>query len=165
MQTRTAKELAGIAVVTTSGGERLGRVTDVVFDAQSGHALGFVVHIGGLLSHARFLPSAEIEALGADAVTVRRPDALSETLPPHDTFPTLSARTLEGRPVLNEGGTVLGNVSDALVSEDLTVPGLTLSTGFFSTALHGHPHLPLAAIQTVGPDSVVVLNTYDIKAP
>ncbi len=161
---RTASQLNGIAVVTTTGGERLGRVADVLVDVSQGRVAGFVVNTGGLLARPHFVAASEVQALGPDAVTVARPDALSETVPPHDVFPILSIKQLGGRPVLNQMGTVLGNVTDAMTEDDLTVPALSISTGVVNTALHGHPLLPLSEVVTVGPDSVVVHNSYDPKA-
>ena len=70
MAERTGRELAGLAVVTLAGGERLGRVDDVVFHAATGRVTGFLVSLGGLLGKTRFLPAGQAQSLGADALTV-----------------------------------------------------------------------------------------------
>lgn len=162
MALRTGSELAGLAVVTLAGGERLGRVHDVVFHVASGRVTGFLVDGGGLFSKARFLPSAQVQSVGSDALTVAAEDALGERSPAQSDPDELEARSLEGRPVLSASGTVLGKVFDTLVdTEALTVPALMLSVGLLSNTVHGKPRLPLALVQTVGKDSLVVPDTYD----
>jgi len=153
----------GLAVITLSGGERLGRVEDVVFVMATGQVAGLLVDRGGMFSKPKFLPAAQIQSIGADAVTVAGEEALAEASPD----PTaLASKTLDGRPVLNQAGTVLGKVADVVVDTDgLTVPSLVLSTGLLDNALHGRPLLPLSLVQAIGADSVIVSNSYDPKAP
>lgn len=165
MAMRTAGELAGLAVVTLTGGERLGRIQDVMFHAQSGRVTGFLVDRGGMFSKPKFLPAGQVQSLGADALTVASADALQDNSPASSDPAELASKTLDGRPVLNPTGTVLGKVADALVDDDLTVPALLLATGLLDNALHGKPRLPVSFIQTIGADSVIVSQDYDPKAP
>ncbi len=165
MAARSGAELTGLAVVTLAGGERLGRLADILFDAQTGRVAGFLVNIGGLHLHPRFLPVASVQSLGTDALTVTGADALSDRAPAPDDAAALSAKGLQGRPVLSEAGSVLGKVFDTVLDTDaLSVPALLLATGILDNALHGKPHLPLALIRAVGPDSLVVANAYDPRA-
>ncbi len=162
MPTRTGSELAGLAVVTLAGGERLGRFHDVVFHAASGRVTGFLVDLGGLFSKRGFLPAGQVRSVGGDALTVASADALGQANPTSADPDELEARSISGRPVLSVSGSVLGRVADVLVdTEALTVPALTLSVGLLSNALHGKPRLPLGLVQTIGKDSVVVPDTYD----
>ena len=164
MAVKTARELAGLAVVTLTGGERLGRIADVVFQATTGRITGFLVDRGGMFSKARFLAAAQVQGLGADALTIEGEDALAEAAPA--SAEEIAAKSLEGRPVLNQAGTILGKVADVAVdTEALLVPHLLLATGRLDNALHGKPQLPLSLIQTIGADSVIVSNAYDPKAP
>lgn len=165
MAMRTAGELAGLAVVTLTGGERLGRIQDVMFHALSGRITGFLVDRGGMFSKPKFLPAGQVQSLGADALTVASADALQDNSPAQSDPAELASKTLDGRPVLNPTGTVLGKVADALVDDDLTVPALLLTTGLIDNALHGKPRLPVSFIQTIGADSVIVSQDYDPKAP
>lgn len=165
MATKTSGELNGLAVMTLTGGNRLGRVHDIVFHALSGRIVGFLVDTGGLLTKPKFLPAGQVHSLGTDALTVASADALggSSSIPSEPD--TLEARGLAGRAVMTEAGTALGTVKDVLVETDaLVVPSLVLATSFLDNALHGRPSLPLALVRTVGKDSLVVPNTYDPKA-
>lgn len=166
MALQSVGELAGLAVVTLAGGERLGRLHDVVFHVSSGRVTGFLVDTGGLFSKPRFLPAGQVQSLGTDALTITSADALVETNPAQTDPDELEAKPLEGRPVLNASGTALGKVSDVMVdTASLTIPGLILSTGLIDNTLHGKPRLPIAMVKTVGKDSIVVPDAYDPKSP
>ena len=164
MALKTGREIVGLAVVTLTSGERLGRIDDVVFQAGSGQIVGFLVDRGGMFSKPRFLAVAQVQGLGTDALTITSEEALTETalLGAGEA----AAKTIEGRPVLNQAGTILGKVAGITVDTDsLRVLCLLLTTGLLDNALHGKPQLPLSEVQTIGADSVIVLNTYDPKAP
>ena len=163
MAIKTGKELTGLAVVALAGGEKLGRVDDVVFDPSSGRVTGFFVDRGGMFSKPKFLPAGDVQGLGDDALTVASDKALLDG--PSALTGELAAKTAENLPVLNPAGTVLGKVSDIAVdTQSLTIPYLILATGIIGDTLHGKPHLPVSAIQTVGADSVIVSGSYDPKA-
>ena len=165
MAVRSGRELEGLAVVTLAGGARIGRVEDVVFYGATGRVTGFRVDTGGLLSHPRFLPAGQVRGAGADALTVADAEALQAGDPAGEDPGAVTARSLIGRPVLTDAGTVVGKVADVLVdTETLTVLALSLSTGVLDNALHGKPSLPVNLIQTFGPDSVVVPASYDPHA-
>ena len=164
MAVKTSRELAGLAVVTLTGGERLGRIADIVFQAATGQVVGLFVDQGGMFSKPKFLAAGLVQGLGTDAVTITGAEALSEAVPLN--AGELAAKPLEGRPVLNEAGTILGKVADVAIDTDaLRVPYLLLATGLLDNALHGKPQLPLSQVQTIGADSVIVSNAYDPKSP
>ena len=163
MAVKTGRELAGLAVMTLTGGEKVGRIDDVVFDPASGRVTGFFVDRGGMFSKPKFLPAGDVHSIGDDALTLVSETALLDG--PSALTGELAAKTVEGLPVLSPAGTVLGKVADISVdTQSLTVPYLLLAAGLVSNALHGKPHLPLSAVQTIGADSVVVVSTYDPKS-
>ncbi len=164
MAERTGRDLTGLAVVTLAGGERLGRVDDVVFHMATGRVTGFLVDGGGLFGKPRFLPAGQTQSLGMDALTVPADDVLQDHSPAQSDVDEVSGKTLTGRPVINESGTALGKVTDILVDDQTLLVSLVLATGFLDNALHGKPHLPVAVIKTLGTDSVVVPDSYDPKA-
>lgn len=166
MTAKTGREMAGMAVVTLSGGERLGRIDDVVFEPATGRVTGFMVDRGGMFSKPKFLPVGAVQSLGADAATVAGADTLLDTNPALGAAAELAAKPLEGRPVLSQAGTVLGKVSDVVLdTEARIVTSLLLTTGLLDNALHGRPALPFAHVRTIGVDSVIASNDYDPKNP
>ena len=163
MAVKTGKELSGLSVVTLAGGEKLGRVDDIVFDPNTGRVTGFFVDRGGMFSKPKFLPTGDVQSLGEDALTVPSDKVLLDG--PSALTGELAAKTAENLPVLNPAGTVLGKVADIGVdTQSLSVPYLILATGIIGDTLHGKPHLPISAVQTVGADSVIVSASYDPKA-
>ena len=70
MAIKTGRELAGLAVLTLTGGERLGRVEDVIFQVGTGQVTGFIITMSGLLTKAKLLPVSAVNSLGSDALTV-----------------------------------------------------------------------------------------------
>ncbi len=165
MAMKTGRELTGLAVVTLTGGERLGRIADVVFQPTSGQVVGFLVERGGMFSKPQFLAAAQVQGLGADALTITSAEDLADFDPAASALDGLASKPLDGRPVLNQAGTILGKIMDLTIDTDaLTVPHLLLATGLLDNALHGKPHLPLSQVQTIGADSVIVTNDYDPKA-
>ena len=164
MAERTGRELAGLAVVALTGGERLGRIDDVVFHTTTGRVTGFLVDQGGMFGKTRFLPAGQAQSLGVDALTVPGPDVLLERTPAQSDPDEVSGKSLDGRPVLNQSGTVLGKVADIVVDDQKLLVSLLLATGLVDNVLHGKPHLPMTVIQTIGKDSIVVPDTYDPKA-
>lgn len=162
MAIRSGGEITGLAVVTLEGGERLGRLHDVIFNMPSGQIAGFLVSGGGMFARNQFLPTSQVNSVGNDAVTITGAEALSDQNQAAAEPNEFEARSQEGCPVLSAGGTVLGKITDVLVDTDtLVVTAFLISTGLISSALHGKPRLPLAQVQTIGKDSVVVSDTYD----
>jgi uncharacterized protein YrrD len=162
---RTAAELSGLAVVSATTGERLGRIHDVLFEGASGRITGFVVHGGGLLAKPQLLRRLLVRSLGADAVVVEGGAVLEEVDSEPALSDSLSARSLDDRPVLDESGKAVGKVAGVLVDEaTITVPALLLAAGLIDKVLHGKPQLPLSVIKAFGADSLVVPISYDPKA-
>ena len=163
MAEKTGRELAGLAVVTLAGGEKLGKIDDIVFNPATGRITGFFVDRGAIFSKPKFLPTGDVQSLGEDALTTESEAGLLDG--PSALTGELSAKTVENLPVLNPEGTVLGKVADVGVDTvNFTVPYLVLSGSLIANALHGKPHLPISAVQTVGADSVIVSSSYDPKS-
>ncbi len=155
MAEKTGRELAGLAVVTLAGGEKLGKVDGIVFNPATGRITGF--------SKPKFLPTGDVQSIGEDALTTESEASLLDG--PSELTGELAAKTVENLPVLNPEGTVLGKVADIGVDTvNFTVPYLVLSGSLIANALHGKPHLPISAVQTVGADSVIVSSSYDPKS-
>ena len=165
MAIQTGREMAGLAVVSLTGGDRLGRIDDVIFDSAKAVIVGILVDRGGMFSKPKFLEATLVRAFGSDALTIDSEAALTEYDPAATGLSAQPAKPLGGRPVLTEAGSIIGKIADIAVDTDtLQVPYFVLSTGLLDNALHGKPHLPLTMVHTIGADSVIVLNSYEPKA-
>jgi len=163
---QTGRELAGLAVVSLTGGDRLGRVDDVIFDSGAAAVVGVLVDRDGMFSKPKYLEATHVRAVGSDALTIDSETALTDFDPATLGATMLPMKPLDGRPVLTEAGTIVGKIADIAVDTDtLRVPYFVISTGLLDNTLHGKPHLPMTAVQAIGADSVIVSNSYDPKAP
>lgn len=166
MAIQTGHDLAGLAVVSLTGGDRLGRIDDVIFDTAKAVIVGILVDRGGMFSKPKFLEATHVRAVGSDALTIDSETALTDYDSSALGASAQPVKPLGGRPVLTEAGSIIGKVADIAVDTDtLQVPYFVIATGLLDNTLHGKPHLPMAMVQTVGADSVIVSNSYDPKTP
>lgn len=156
---RTSKDLAGLAIIDVRDGKKLGQVSETVVSPDDGRLLGFVVKSGGLLSRDESVVEIDdVRAIGADAVTVegelthRADDATQAFREARG-----GDRTLVGRKVVSQGGSVVGQIADVVISEDeRRVTGLVLGGGVFEKG----DALSADRIVSVGPDVVVVTDEH-----
>ena len=131
-----ADELNGRGVVALSTAEKIGQVTDVLFDAQYRQVLGFRVKKGGLFGQTEVLLRDNVAALGGAALTVPSPDVIND----EGRFAALAhAATLsqvEGTKVVTEGGELLGTIAHLEVDDDArTVTAYTLAASLTDRVL------------------------------
>lgn len=151
--------MEGLAVLTLTDGQRVGRIRDVVF-RPDGRITGFVVAAdgGGL-----FLSTEQVRSVGVDALTIE--DA--EGLIPEREVPSgqgeYPARSLHGRPVIREAGAALGKIADiGLDTVALQVTVLLMTTGgLLGSLLHHRKAVPIEAVRAIGEHSVIVTDAYD----
>ena len=158
---RTAGDLSGLAVVGEGSGNKLGKIQDVLFDTGSGSITGFLVHPGGLFAKAQLLPRLAIRALGNDALMVEQGHVLQEITTEPVVSGSLSVSSLDGRPILDDTGKVLGKMTDAILAEaELSIEALQYSGGVLDAMLHGKANIPLSVVKAIGADSIVVPASY-----
>ncbi len=151
-----ASEIAGLPVVTVSGGEDVAEVRDVVYSPQRGSVVGLTLNKRGFLrGRRREVLSAElIHAIGKDAVMVRDESALIEPEKvPGEVARPAAERNVLGNEVLTETGVSLGKVQDLvlLVGSTGEVVGYQIEK-----AGGGAAYIPLPAQLSVSGDALVV---------
>lgn len=153
---RTTRELSGLAIIDIEDGKKLGSVGEVVVSPDDGRLLGFVIKSGGLLkTEESVVEIDDVRAIGADAVTVTGDEIIHRTEASSDALRQARAgdRALVGRKVVTQGGSVLGQVADLVLSEESRrVVGLVLGGGMFEKG----DAVPADRIAAVGPDVVIV---------
>jgi len=106
-----AQELKGREVLALSNAEKIGQVEDVLFDAQYRQVLGFRVKRGSLFGKAEAIPRESVTSIGADALTVQRPDAMNDEERFTDLAHASPLSRVEGTKVVTEGGELLGTIA------------------------------------------------------
>jgi uncharacterized protein YrrD len=151
------KGFKGLPVVSIDGGLKLGAVHDAYLDAGSRSIASFGIHQGGGLLHGVVDPplvvdSAEIHALGHDALTVDSPSVLREGV--HGgRADSLALSDLLKRKVVTEGGTYVGQVVNAVFDPStLHLATIEVSPGFFRS----NKIVPDGLVTSLGGDVVVV---------
>ena len=153
---RTGKDLIGLAIVDVRDGKKLGTADEVVISPNDGRLLRFVMKHGGLFSSSEAIVEIDdVESIGPDAITVEG-DEVAHT-------PEASAaafrearegeRSLVGRKIVTQGGSLVGQVSDVVINEQQRrVTSLMIGGGM----LEQGDTLPAERLVSVGPDLIVV---------
>lgn len=153
---RTTRDLTGLAVIDIRDGKKLGTVGDTVVSPDDGRLLGFVIKSGGLLNNDESVVEIDdVRSIGADAITVEGDEIIHGAEATNEAFQDARSgdRALIGRKVVTQGGSLLGQVADVVISEEeRRVTGLLLGGGIFEKG----DALPADRIASVGPDVVVV---------
>ena len=153
---RTTKDLAGLAIIDIKDGKKLGSVADVVVSPVDGRLLGFTIKSGGLLNQRESVVEVDdVRSIGADAITVEGEDLVHDVRSASQSFQDARGgdRTLIGHKVVTQGGSVVGQVADLVISEEeRRVTGLILGGGVFER----DDAVPADRIVSVGPDVVIV---------
>lgn len=146
-------QLIGKSILSGNSGEQLGKVADVLLDADSHRVVGLVV-AGGVLRSEQVLPYAEIQTLGTDAVIARSATGLITAKEWH-AQPLAATRTstLKKLPVLTTSGRAVGDVRDILLDEKGLVDALEVSGGGL---LRRRSTVSNAPGLTIGSDAVLI---------
>lgn len=153
---RTTKELAGLAVIDVRDGKKLGTVSETVVSPDDGRLLGFVLKSGGMLSREESAVEIDdVRSVGADAITVEGEEIIHrpEATQPNFQEARTGDRTLIGRKIVTQGGTVLGQVADLVINEEARRLGSILIGG---GVFESRDAIPAARVVSVGPDVVIV---------
>jgi uncharacterized protein YrrD len=153
---RNAKDLQGLAIVDVKGGNKLGSADEIVVSPDNGRVLGFVMKSMGVLSpNERIVEMSDVRSIGPDAITVEGEEVAHTSGAAAEVFQQARSgkRTLNGKKVVTQDGTVVGTVTDYTIDErEARVTGLILGGGLFEKG----DVIPADRIVSVGSDVVVV---------
>lgn len=157
---RTTKELSGLAIIDIRDGKKLGTVGETVISPDDGRLLGFVIKSAGFLSQDESAVEIEdVRSIGADAVTVEGEEIVHRIAAMPEPFQQARSgdRTLIGRKVVTQGGSLVGKIADLVISEDeRRTTGMVLESGMFERG----DALSADRIVSVGPDVVIVTDEH-----
>jgi uncharacterized protein YrrD len=157
---RTTKELSGLALIDVRDGKKLGTVGESVISPDDGRLLGFVIKSGGLLHREESaVEIQDVRSIGADAITVEGEETVHriDAMPEPFQEARSGDRTLIGRKVVTQGGSLVGMIADLVISEDeRRTTGMILGSGMFERG----DVLSTDRIASVGPDVVIVTDEH-----
>jgi uncharacterized protein YrrD len=148
-----ASEILGRAAVIREGGQKAGKVKDVVIDPTGRQVLGFVV-AEGVLKRTKVAPWAGLQTVGPDNLVFSGPGSVVKPTEAPDIKGVLDSKLkLKGRKLQTTAGKDLGEIDDCQFDERSgAVLGYELSGGLFS----GHQFLPTPMAMEIGKDIVFV---------
>lgn len=154
-----ATGLVGLPVVTTTTGEDIAEVRDVIYVPDLGRVVGFTLNKRGRLSGRIKLPLGmeAVHAVGRDAVMVRDAAAL-EGPEGNEAAKDSKGRNVIGNTVLTDAGKKLGVVRDLIIEmSEAEVIGYELDGDEGLQRAEGAPLLlPLPATLAVSSDVLMV---------
>ncbi|MDB4977903.1 MAG: hypothetical protein JWM56_89 [Candidatus Peribacteria bacterium] len=151
-------DIIGKSIMARATGREIDSVKDVLFDAQAGTVLGFLVREPGMLHAGSMIPFANILSIGIDAVIVESEESL--VVPEEKSKEDVAVKSgivAKGTRVMTEDGRDLGQIAD-LYFDDKTgrIEGYEVSGGLFSDAYSGRSFLPAPPSFRIGEDVAFV---------
>lgn len=148
-------ELTGKPIVSEDRGEKIGKVRDVLVDADNCRGAGLIVQ-GGLLSSERVLPYDDVKVLGRDAIIARSADAAVDAATCKERgISTTRASDLRNRRVITRGDRELGAVNDLYLDDSGTIEGYDVESSAFGGIVRRHAHLPHTTDVAISEDAMI----------
>lgn len=158
-------DLKHTPVISLSDASRLGFVDDAYLDQMGRTVLGFAIRRGGLVTRRSATVFTDVQAIGADALTVRDASALNDSKRFSDLENSIMAEDVLGSSVVTEGGDKIGSVGDLVLSEDVhAVTELVLNVGLLGRLRGKERVIPVSAVQSWSDQLVIVDNVIPSKA-
>lgn len=151
-------DVLGLPLLSTSEGERLGMVHEVLLNLAKGVITGFILENGGFLREAKIVDISQIKNIGEGAVTVPSGELNFEKN--LEKFSDCHKyKEFITKPVFTQAGKNLGIIQDVFVNEtNGHIVGFEVSEGLIHDILEGRGIIPLPKSTIYGKDTVVVPN-------
>ncbi len=155
---RRTRDVIGLPVICVHTGKQVGEVTDLLLD-EDWQVQAFLLGAGHWFQEATCVEWEDVIALGEDAVTIKREDAI-KPLEAKNTWKLLlgGRHRIKGLPLLTVNGQQLGVVEDVYLDAKTgkKVIGYELTEGFISDLKEGRKWLPMPDSVKVGEDALIV---------
>lgn len=157
MVLRKAKDVIGLAVINSTTGRKIGKVSDLMFDS-NWQLRCILLETKTWLTAPRAIEMDKNVIIGEDAVTVTDAPVNKNCPDLPDAFYLLADNKMIGLPVLTRNGQELGLIEDVYMDENLDkrIIGFEISEGFLSDVTEGRKWLPFPADAVLGEDAVIV---------
>ena len=152
-----ASDLKGRAVVTLSDAIKVGRVDDVLFDAEYREVLGFRIK-AGTFSRPEAVSRAHVTGVGHAALTVRSPDVINVEDRLGDLAGAVTLSRARRTKVVTEGGELLGTIGEIeLDDEARTVTAYRLAPRLWDRLRHREPRIEARQVLRLGEGGLMIV--------
>lgn len=153
-----ASELLDMPVFSTSRGETVGTVRNIVIDPQEKRLLALTVEKRGWYQEVRVIPAARVLSLGVDVVNIDEKCAAGRVANlPRIVEYMHHPCNLVGNRLVSDDGQSLGRVERCYLDRDSgRISRLMLTGGWLGNLWLGRVFVPAQYIRSIGPEAVVV---------
>ncbi len=124
---RLGKDIIGKWIVTTNEGRQLGKVKDLLLDAELSQLNGiFIAREGMIRRKTVYIPRESVVVYGVDAVLIESSESVTNSREnPIDGWVRLTE--IIGRPIDTPGGTKLATLGDMILNAEGKITGFSLA--------------------------------------
>lgn len=157
-------EFRGKSIISTSDGQRIGKVEDILIDPGNMKIEGIVTSRGGFMRpDVRAIKASDVEVWGQDVVLVTSPDVILRREEISGLENCLSAtEQIQGRDVITLDGQRIGELRDLFIDNKGNMAGYEVSkvrsdlADLFGGNRRRSYALPVASIHSFGKDVLIV---------
>ncbi|NLT96194.1 MAG: hypothetical protein GXW85_11845 [Clostridia bacterium] len=149
---RKVSDFHNLPVINITSGNQLGKVEDVILDAEHDILHGFVCE-------GKLLPLKQVKTLGKDALMVEAEDLepLMEAVNTNINPPLFLPKHVLATPIVTDKGECIGTVGDILVEEETgKIIGYEVSDGLLKDLVTGRKVVSVPQIIAYGEDAIVI---------
>ncbi|OQB16004.1 MAG: PRC-barrel domain protein [Firmicutes bacterium ADurb.Bin193] len=135
-------KLINLPVMCENSKEKIGHISDVVFDFGKMSFAGYVVAMGSFMKPTRFLPAENVKNMDNNLIWIEDKNALTSSafLKEQNNYKTFRRQTA-GTHITKSGG-VIGKISDIIYnSEEGKIAFFEVSNGFAEDVLYGRKNI------------------------
>ncbi|MBP1156526.1 MULTISPECIES: PRC-barrel domain-containing protein [unclassified Paenibacillus] len=155
---KRARDVIGLPIICVETGKQVGHTKDLLMD-EDWQVEALLLEDKHWFSEMTCVASTDVLALGEDAVTIKKEEAV-RSMEADKCFRTLLCGNskLKGLPVITINGQQLGMVEDVYLDADkgIKVIGYELTEGFISDLKEGRKWLPMPDTVKLGEDALIV---------
>jgi len=116
---KKSQQIIGLPIISISDGNEVGKVKNIVLNAESGTIDYFVVDSGIQVLSTRVIPTTNVLGIGEYAMTILNPEAISDISRIPSAIDLLQKNiTVKGTKVLTKKGSLIGETGDIFVDVD-----------------------------------------------
>ena len=113
---KKSHQIIGLPIISISDGNEVGKVKNIVLNADDGTIDYFVVDSGIQVLSTRVIPTSNVLGIGEYAMTVLNPEAISDISKIPSAIDLLQKNiTVKGTKVLTKKGSLIGETGDIFV--------------------------------------------------
>jgi uncharacterized protein YrrD len=149
---RKVSDFINLPVINLNSGCQIGKVDDVILNAEHDVLHGFVCE-------GKLLPFKNVKTLGKDALMVEAEElsTILENIKVHVNPPLFLPKYVLTTPIVTEKGENIGNVGDILVEEETgKIIGYEVSDGLLKDLVTGRSLITVPQIIAYGEDAVII---------